>query len=339
MSQGNQRSSSSTTKGEYSESIPNDLILEILSRLPAESIVRFRCVSKLWGSMLRLPHFTKLFLTRYSARPRILFGVEGDGEWLFYSSPHPPNPYEKSLAVAAKFHSKFRGQMYHEEILSYASGFIYFPDFIIAKEDELKLPLICNVITGQYAILPEFISHWDSSFLGFDPIGKQFKVWAHNKILTLGTEKLRWRKNFRWPAYYRPESNGICINGVLYYIGKLCGITWKYDVDDIELCMSVLEDAEKQEWSKYVYTLPENEFFDDIDVCYSDFVVGVTGTGEIVLSLEHIYKEPFHVFYFNPERNTLQIVEIQGFENGSRVYAFVDQVEDLNAYDAKQLKS
>ncbi|XP_020866668.1 F-box protein At1g31080-like isoform X2 [Arabidopsis lyrata subsp. lyrata] len=62
-------------RGENSDSIPIDLILEILSRLPSKSIARFRCLSKLWGSMLRQPYFTELFLTRSSARPRLLIGI------------------------------------------------------------------------------------------------------------------------------------------------------------------------------------------------------------------------------------------------------------------------
>ncbi|CAF1709592.1 unnamed protein product [Brassica napus] len=34
--------------------IPLDLALEILSRLPAKSIMRYRCLSKLWSSSITL---------------------------------------------------------------------------------------------------------------------------------------------------------------------------------------------------------------------------------------------------------------------------------------------
>ncbi|KAF2581399.1 hypothetical protein F2Q70_00013441 [Brassica cretica] len=61
-------------------------------------------------------------------------------------------------------------------------------------------------------------------------------------------------------------------------------------------------DLERKEWSKYVYTLPVN------GIC-EVFVVGVTTTSEIVLS-EKVTSTPFYVFYFSPERNTLQRVEI-----------------------------
>ncbi|VVA93158.1 unnamed protein product [Arabis nemorensis] len=72
---------------ENSKSFPIDLILEILSRLPAKSTGRFRCVSKLWSSMLHRPYFTELFMTRSVSRPRLLFALEEPDEWRFFSLP------------------------------------------------------------------------------------------------------------------------------------------------------------------------------------------------------------------------------------------------------------
>ncbi|CAA7058010.1 unnamed protein product [Microthlaspi erraticum] len=77
---------------------------------------------------------------------------------------------------------------------------------------------------------------------------------------------------------------------------------------------------------------------------------------------DYTFKQPFYVFYFNPERNTHQRVEIQGFgdyheslDKPSRVHVFVDDcsrlydssrfydfanhIEDLNVNDLKLLKS
>jgi len=91
-------------------------------------------------------------------------------------------------------------------------------------------------------------------------------------------------------------------------------------------------------------------------------VVGVTATGEIVLSMaDYTSKQPFYIFYYNPEMNTLQCVEIRGFgeyheasgnrsrvcvfvdnvfeKDCSRFYAFADHVEDINVIDSKLLKS
>ncbi|KAG7598835.1 F-box domain [Arabidopsis suecica] len=330
------------------DSIPTDLMLEILSRLPAKSVRRFLCVSKLWGSMLNRPYFTELFLTRSSARPRLIFGVvKRHGELLLYSSPQPQNLYKNSsLVVAADFHMKF-------------------------SVDNNNCGYNCR----------EYIRYC-KSFLGFDPIDNQFKVLRMNDntvrkdwdnyILTLGTENM-WRK-IQCPLTHYPVREGICINGFLYYLaeladelsdkksyaivcfdvriekfkfidaecyyhklinykGKVCGIKLEYAYDGgfpLKLSLWVLEDVEKQEWSKYVYCLWDK----NVKVNCNLQVVGMTARGEIVLVEEDACK-PFYVFYFNPERNSLQSVEIQGVGETPKwcnidiVFGFVDHVEDL----------
>nr|P0C2C9.1 RecName: Full=F-box only protein 12 [Arabidopsis thaliana] len=341
-------------------SIPIDLIYEILSRLPAKSVARCRCVSKRWRSILRHQVFTELFLTRSNARPRLLIGVQQDGEWSFLSTPQPQNRHESSSLVvaAADFHTKFSsGKSRHQ--CTYASG-------------------------GSY------------SYLGFDPIDKEFKVLfmdtcdfiaskdEDHYILTLGTGELKWRK-IQCPFTHEPFWERICINGVLYYSayysdsngrshliacfdvrsekfnfiatkhrydqlinykGKLCGINLEYARHvggfPVKLSMWVLEDVEKPEWSKHVYSLwTESEV---VKVNRNLSVSGMTATGDIVLSMEDA-TNPFYVFNFNPDRNTLQVqsVEIQGLgANRDHIacHAFVDYVEDFSVSDAVlQLKS
>ncbi|CAA7061228.1 unnamed protein product [Microthlaspi erraticum] len=376
-------------------SIPNDLIEEICTRLPSKSIARFRCVSKQWCSMLHRPDFTELFLTRSSARPRLLFAIEGKDEWSFFSMTQPHNPYKKSssLVVAADFHMTFpsgRGLM--SCFPGYASGLICLTQMPFLNK-EVTSSIICNPNTGQYSILPIPIKHtYMRPFLGFDPIDKQFKVLfikddtsyyddAGPRILTLGAEKMRLRKIqcplTHWPLFPK----GICINGVLYYIAEtkdtrviVCfyvrseefkfidveyfsflGIKWinfkgifgltKWVPDAAELRLSVLEDVEEEEWTEYLCTLRDGMIVDQLTASALR-VVGVTATGEIVLSKLCLSK-PFYVFFVRPGRSsTLQRVEIQGIgdynvenSNDHFVEFFVDHVEDLNLNDVKYLKS
>ncbi|KAL1219576.1 F-box protein [Cardamine amara subsp. amara] len=365
-----------------SVSIPEELILEILSRLPAKSATRFHSVSKLWASMLSRPYFKELFLTRSSAQPLLLFAIEKNGLWSIFSLPQHLSPYEKSkssstsLVVTAEFHMKFP------------------PD----EEDYEGVPVICNPKTGRYATVPALARYRKAySFFGFDPIGKVYKVlfmaypycYDRHKILTFGTGEMRWRK-IKCSVRHENVSEGICINGVVYYLGDtsekmtdfvvVCfdvrsekfnfiypesycelinyngklGLVYydDYADDAIELRLWVLEDEEKQEWSKYAYTLRDDKFLP-----HYVSIVGVTVTGEIVLSMaDYTSKQPFYVFYFNPERNTLQRVEIQGFgeyhgafdqrssvhvfvDDCSRFYRFADHVECLNVNELKLLKS
>ncbi|KAJ4916963.1 putative F-box protein [Raphanus sativus] len=370
--------------GEISDSIPDDLIVEIFSRLPAKSAARFRCLSKLWYSMLHRSYFTELFLTRSRTRPRLLFVFELSGKFSVYSSPQLQNPYKKSSLVAP-----VDLDMMSLDFDGFTSGLIYFSSMYFWDKSGLDLessrPVIYNPSTKHYVSLPKQPRsrhrRYMGSFLGFDPIDKQFKVlWIRTtgissyKILTLGTGKMRWR-NIQSPLNHEAYKPCLCINGVLYYLASsssdssftpllVCfdvrsekfkfidaeffayirtqfinykgrfGVTqWK---NDGELRVWVLEDVEKQKWSKNVYTFPAiNEIVG---------VAGATSTGDIVLSMRYRTSKPFYVFYFNLERNTLQSVEIQGFgecddENSYSVNVFVDYVEDLNLNDAKYLNS
>ncbi|XP_048615607.1 putative F-box protein At1g33020 [Brassica napus] len=112
-----------------------------------------------------------------------------------------------------------------------------------------------------------------------------------------------------------------------YYWGRNIGVS---SLLMHELRIWVLEDVVKGAWSEYAYTLPGYKFWDTGFGVSNVCVVGVTATGEIVLSKEYYnVRFKFYVFYFHPERNTIQRVEIQGFENHDRVYAFVNHVYDL----------
>ncbi|ESQ33747.1 hypothetical protein EUTSA_v10009451mg [Eutrema salsugineum] len=375
------------------DSIPLDLSLEIFSRLPSKSIARFRSVSKQWGSMLHRQYFTELFLTRSWARQRLLITLEGNGEFRVFSSPQLQHPYGKSsfVVVSADFHVKFS---LPAKTCGLTSGLICFSYNSINKVENALVPVIFNPTTRKYVSLPKLTnSSWYKAFnifLGFDPIDKQFKVLFmpypefgnENRILTLGTGEMSWRK-VQCPLSLYPLNKWICINGVLYYLadrmsdgkwpslmivcfdvrsekfkfieaeecfyatlinykGKLGGIREIYDNDSntLELRMWVLEDVEKQEWSKYVYTLQDDEF---VDLSFVT-VAGVTETGEIVLSM---YKSNLvYVIYFNPERSTHQSIGIQGFGdsdyndvNRHTASVFVDYVEDLNVNDLKYIKS
>ncbi|CAL9223127.1 unnamed protein product, partial [Arabidopsis halleri] len=236
--------------------------------------------------------------------------------------------------------------------IGYASGLIY----LYGNRGQAR-PVICNPITGRYAILPDRYTYRKAySFFGFDPIDKQYKAFEGiciNGVLYYLGDAYGWDNPHDVPpgnvivcfdlrsenvTYIRVESSCQLIN----YKGKLAVTYWEKDFDSNtinEFHVWVLEDGEKHEWSKYAYTLSDDKFFRS-----QVSVAGMTASGEIVFSMrKYTSKQPFYVFYFNPERNNLRRVEIQGFGEAFKktcsVCTFVNHVEDLNVNDLKQLKS
>ncbi|XP_010480719.1 PREDICTED: putative F-box protein At2g02890 [Camelina sativa] len=126
--------------------------------------------------------------------------------------------------------------------------------------------------------------------------------------------------------------------------------TYQFDIDKYleknlvadahnELHVWVLEDVAKQDWSKHNYTWSTDKIFFRRHV----YIAGVTASGEIVFSMrKYTSGQPFYVFYFNPERNNLQRVEVQGFGEGFKnpcsVRTFVNHIEDLHVNDLELLK-
>jgi len=219
-------------RDENFEPIPVDLVIEIFSRSPVKSIARCRCVSKLWASILRLPYFTELYLTKSCARPRLLFACQKHRELFFFSTPQPHNPNESSSPLAASFHMKipFDGRF---NIISPIGGLVFIRHEQILKGRKTPefVSAICNPSTGQSLTLPKPKTRkriWGTSHFGYDPIEKQFKVLSMNigdgvykehYVLTLGTENLSWRR-IECSIPHVHGSKGICINGVLYYRAK-----------------------------------------------------------------------------------------------------------------------
>ncbi|CAK7340449.1 unnamed protein product [Dovyalis caffra] len=60
-----ERSKKKAEKIELMQNLPDDMIVEVLSRLPAKSLYRFRCVCKSWSDLI-CPHFIRLNENRHN---------------------------------------------------------------------------------------------------------------------------------------------------------------------------------------------------------------------------------------------------------------------------------
>ncbi|ESQ55124.1 hypothetical protein EUTSA_v10027194mg [Eutrema salsugineum] len=242
--------SSKSARG-YSDPIPVDLLIDIFSRVSGKSVARFRCVSKFWASILRRPDFTDLFLTKSTTRPRLLFAsLEANAKIFFYSSPQPQNPDENSCQknsglVATRYYKSFPEYVPSSYRTQQVCGLVFLQKW------NRKVRVICNPATGQFLTLPKVLLKEKNlpkekakisnptkitiMYLGYDPIGKQFKVLCMtmtsscderlntHQVLTLETGKRLWKRieqRFRFIGNKR-MCNEVCINGVLYFGARL----------------------------------------------------------------------------------------------------------------------
>ncbi|KFK33317.1 hypothetical protein AALP_AA6G359400 [Arabis alpina] len=218
--------------------IPIDLVMEeILARLPAKSLMRFKCVSKLWSSHIMSRHFNNLFLTVPSRpRPR-LYMTLGDHK--------AQESVILSLAPDTTTLSTFvvdHGLTIPEQggyILQNLNGFMC--------HTYGKQPRIFNPATRQLVTLTppveveeEEEEDWTRDFsvryyCGHDPINDQYKVICSTSVFfkfwgvlrselwvfVLNCRGSSWKKVPDFFPHHLPSLQGLCIDGVIYYLALI----------------------------------------------------------------------------------------------------------------------
>ncbi|EOA39133.1 hypothetical protein CARUB_v10012055mg, partial [Capsella rubella] len=199
---------------------------------------------KTLGSILNHPDFTQFYLT--TRPPLLFFTLEDNGKLFFFSSPHPPHENVSSLVpLRYQVHQKTTPTIQISYVTSPLRGFICHRD--CESQDAL---VVCNPATGEFLRVPKVSlkSNYTMTrpYLGFDPIEKQLKVLCiksadnisyrcdEHQVLTLAENgKPSWRTVQCEPHY--PISDGICIDGSLYYAA---GFTMRTRVN-ITVCFDV----------------------------------------------------------------------------------------------------
>ncbi|XP_023632976.1 LOW QUALITY PROTEIN: putative F-box protein At1g47790 [Capsella rubella] len=205
-------------------SFPKDLNSEILLRLPSRSVLRFRCVSKLWSSITTDSYFIRSFETRFfsTLQPSLLVCVIADGK-LFVSSIPQDNQnssYSCSQPIY-RYHMKFpQGQCYLPPTES-VHGLICF--------QVSGAPVVWNPSKKELLTLPKPEKSWCyvRVFLGYDPVEGKHKVMCIPylrssgvcRVLTLGSGQESWRTVKTNHNHYSDYNTfGRCIKGVIYYV-------------------------------------------------------------------------------------------------------------------------
>ncbi|KAL0695969.1 hypothetical protein Bca4012_063149 [Brassica carinata] len=221
-----------------------------------------------------------------------------------------------------------------------------------AKNNELRCFLGYDPIEKQFKVFCMTVTKYRSQ-----------RNSREHHVLTLGKGNPSWRKiDCELPHFPQNYRKGVCINGILYYAahnnftdmiacfdvksenfrsiqidynfwtlinykGKLGVLVHDY-TDGNQLW--VLDDTEKEKWSKHILYFPDSVFWNIKSVWGTD-------TGEVVWA-QWRWIKPFYVYYYNVERQSVRRVEIQGIEEKvfmdpaarpDEVFTFPNHIENL----------
>ncbi|KAL1192044.1 putative F-box protein [Cardamine amara subsp. amara] len=219
--------------------VPTDLVFEILMRLPSKSIARFVYVSKLWATIIRSRNFIRTFACQTSLRqPSLLYALpslkfkneQGKQIWNFFSSSSTSTKEPSTYLAYTKCSIPHRARGSSNQ---YVNRFPHYVNGLISVIGPRQTQVICNPSIGKSITLPKVKSREKciSSFFGYDPVDDQYKVLCmsetfhdykngssshEHQVFTLGGVDKSWRM-IECNILHRSKTNGLCINGVVYY--------------------------------------------------------------------------------------------------------------------------
>ncbi|KAL0642109.1 hypothetical protein Bca4012_103038 [Brassica carinata] len=295
------------------KSLPNELITEILSRLPAKSIA----------------------ICRASAR-------NGNPYFVLQLLQIPQIIDEELSVVEADYHMRLNGVERVPVICNPCTGQRLTLPKVKANNSDLRTFFGYDPINKQFKVLCMTVTNYR----------KQVNSKEH-QVLTIGKGRLSWRKIKCLFAHYpERERDGICINGNLYYVarsdktclivsfdvrseefglinmpegseltnisalvnfkGKLCAVAYSGSHGELW----VLDDTQKEKWSKHSFVSPNTDF-EGVRSTWA------TNTGEIAWVISH-WENPFYVFFYNLDSKSVRRVEITGIDD--KVLKGIDRV-------------
>ncbi|XP_059635847.1 F-box/kelch-repeat protein At3g06240-like [Cornus florida] len=205
--------------------LPYDLMMDILSRLSVECIVRFKCVSKPWRTMFADPQFVKLHLTRST-----------NFKLVFTSSFHSLDPMRSLFVLSCGDMVDAASAWDDGEV-----GGIHIsdPQETVRISSSCRGLVLCDTCHGIYLVNPstkEVIrlpyspfskTHYASRGLGYDASLDDYKVVQISppspndggEIITslYSLKSNSWRKIQEFPYWIKFSHSGVFLNGNLHW--------------------------------------------------------------------------------------------------------------------------
>ncbi|KAF3498288.1 hypothetical protein DY000_02055644 [Brassica cretica] len=307
-----------------------DIILEVLSRLPAKSIARCRVVSKDWGSTLCRPYFTDLFLKMSSLSPCLL----KDARMMIC------NPSTGGFKLLPKVKTR-RGRVMTylgydpiEEVYKVLCMTASERPYIQKAEQHQVLTLGTGKLNWRMIECP--ISHY--------PRPRDNEICINGVLYYSALESGSWRTSTSMIVCFDIRSEKLKFivdeafkdfkspSTLINYKGKL-GILSPHTsgfMDGIFIGFElwVIDDIEKPTWWRHTHIFPP--LWDTLVAQARVNIVGTTGDSEIMFS-PTVVSNPFYIFCYNMETRSIRRVEIKGFGpvTGQNIYTFLNHMENV----------
>ncbi|MED6206706.1 hypothetical protein PIB30_029441 [Stylosanthes scabra] len=211
--------------------LPDELVVEILSRLPVKSLVKFRCVCKSWNSLFSDSYFVKKHLQHFTHHNRIILSATTAEFHLnscylnsLISNPSTTIPEDLNYPVKNKYR--------HDGIVGSCNGLVCFAikgDCVLLWNPSIRVskkspPLGNNWRPGCFT----------SFALGYDHVKQDYKVvavfcdpnqfFSESKVKVYSMETNSWRKIQDFPHGVTPYQNsGKFVSGTLNWASN-CAI-------------------------------------------------------------------------------------------------------------------
>ncbi|KAG2274515.1 hypothetical protein Bca52824_057070 [Brassica carinata] len=276
------------------KNIPFDLIYEILSRLPAKSIIRFLSVCKLWYSTIRSKDLADSFLIHSKTRPRLLFTFKHFDSRKRFIFSAPEHGTEENSSTA-------RHDMTMSDLVYYIKSRPVNGLICCTRGSSIA---VCNPTTRQILKLPDVTLKGRDMYarLGYDPVQDQYKVLC---VMMHDGFDSRTKDNIEQEHFVFTLGWSL-----LTHHKKICKLGGT-DYEEFYLMRLWIQEEEDESWNIMTCDVP-TEWGD----LFRDKGLSSTGeihTGEVMLVSDTLESsKPFTVYYYDMIRESFRSATVEG---------------------------
>ena len=155
--------------------LPDEIVLEILTRLPVKSLLRFRCVSKSWYSSIANPNFIS---THFINNHHDAYFIHEPNVSLFRSHSHEVCTLasNRTFETISEFRIPFTFHSSFPKILGSCNGILCFSDYFMSACNDIYL---LNPSIRKFKRLPDTCLTQLSNvalWFGYDSLNNDYKV-------------------------------------------------------------------------------------------------------------------------------------------------------------------